>query len=206
MSTIIPLRYIGQCGECHEYELPDVVYTGEFIFTKSDKDEVTLILNCNDSNIAEKSTNESQVTLWTGSSFRARQSKCTPVTLVVKGQVHCLFAFIKLNEKLGKQTDMALHSDRGTSKCRWIPSAHSHILTFESKLPSNPVNDSQLVTVNYTNYRGETADRKVLPINIQFKSNEFHKEKQWLMSVYDVERGVHREFAMKDIHSFLPCQ
>jgi predicted DNA-binding transcriptional regulator YafY len=58
----------------------------------------------------------------------------------------------------------------------------------------------QAVTILYTNYRGETAHRKIIPTGkIWFGSTEWHPEKQWLLDAHDVEKGALRNFAMKDI-------
>lgn len=61
---------------------------------------------------------------------------------------------------------------------------------------------SKIVILDYTNYRGERSMRRVEPINIEFTSNEWHPEAQWLMTAWDVEKKAHRHFAMKDIHSW----
>ena len=54
------------------------------------------------------------------------------------------------------------------------------------------------VTMTYTNYRGETSVRNVTPITIDFGTSEWHQDPQWLMSAYDNNKGVHREFALRD--------
>lgn len=59
------------------------------------------------------------------------------------------------------------------------------------------------VLIDYTNYRGERAKRIIAPRYCYFGATEFHKEKQWLLSGVDIEKGP-RTFAMKDIHSWMP--
>jgi hypothetical protein len=59
-----------------------------------------------------------------------------------------------------------------------------------------------IVVVNYTNYRGETQDRKIRPIRIWFGSTQWHPTEQWLMDAIDLERNVQRTFAMCDIHNW----
>lgn len=56
------------------------------------------------------------------------------------------------------------------------------------------------VNVYYTNYRGETASRRILPLRIWFGSNEWHIEPQWLLDAVDIEKGSERTFAMSMIH------
>ena len=58
------------------------------------------------------------------------------------------------------------------------------------------------VRILYTNWRGETAVRRILPKEIIFSSNEWHKEKQWLLIAQDLDKEAERSFAMKDIRSW----
>ncbi len=54
----------------------------------------------------------------------------------------------------------------------------------------------------YRNYKGIISDRKVIPLCIHFGSNKYHKEKQWLIDGFDLDKQEHRVFAMNDIISF----
>jgi hypothetical protein len=53
--------------------------------------------------------------------------------------------------------------------------------------------------VAYTNYRGETAVRAILPKSVWFGSTEWHPEPQWFLTAYDVDKGADRDFALKDL-------
>jgi hypothetical protein len=53
--------------------------------------------------------------------------------------------------------------------------------------------------VTYTNYRGETSEREILPTDIQFKPTEWHPEPQWILGAYDFLKSAHREFALRDM-------
>ncbi len=55
------------------------------------------------------------------------------------------------------------------------------------------------IKVLYTNWRGETAERLIVPMKIYFGSTEYYKEEQWLLQVWDVERGAQRVYALKEI-------
>ena len=55
------------------------------------------------------------------------------------------------------------------------------------------------VRVVYTNWRGETAERVIQPIEIYWGKTEWHPEEQWLLKVWDVDRAAERCYAMKDI-------
>lgn len=51
----------------------------------------------------------------------------------------------------------------------------------------------------YTNYRGETATRLIVPRRLWFGSTEWHPEAQWLLDALDVEKNEQRSFAVADI-------
>jgi len=55
------------------------------------------------------------------------------------------------------------------------------------------------IKVQYTNYRGETAIRTIIPSRVFWGATEYHPEEQWLLEVYDVERKATRIYALKDI-------
>ena len=57
----------------------------------------------------------------------------------------------------------------------------------------------QVVSLVYTNYRGETAVRQVLPKRIWFGKTDWHPEEQWLLDAFDIEKQADRSFAIKDI-------
>ncbi len=55
----------------------------------------------------------------------------------------------------------------------------------------------------YKNYRGETSDRSVLPMNIKFGRSKHHPNKdQWLLEAMDIDKKAVRLFAMRDIIKF----
>jgi len=62
------------------------------------------------------------------------------------------------------------------------------------------------VLLDYTNYRGERAIRRVIPQAFGWFKTEFHPEDQWMMRAYDLDKKVDRIYAMKDIHSWKPEQ
>lgn len=64
---------------------------------------------------------------------------------------------------------------------------------------------NDLVTIDYTNYRGERGIRRIKPMRIEFRSSHWHPEPQWLLIAIDMrqeQHGMVREFAMAQIHSF----
>lgn len=53
--------------------------------------------------------------------------------------------------------------------------------------------------ITYTNWRGETRERRVLPKRVFYGSNEWHPDPQWLMEALDCETLMLRTFAMQDM-------
>lgn len=56
----------------------------------------------------------------------------------------------------------------------------------------------------YCNHRGEIARRRVWPYGIYWGQTDWHPEPQWLLQAYDLDKGVERDFAMKDM-TFAPA-
>lgn len=54
------------------------------------------------------------------------------------------------------------------------------------------------LTFQYTNYKGETRVRTITPERVFWGSNEFHPERQWLLSAFEEGKGQ-RTFALKDV-------
>lgn len=59
--------------------------------------------------------------------------------------------------------------------------------------------DKRVVTIRYTNYRGETADRRIIPSGLRFATTDWHPEEQWILDAFDLDRNADRSFAMADI-------
>ena len=61
------------------------------------------------------------------------------------------------------------------------------------------------IVIEYTNHRDEFSRRSIQPISISFGANEWHKEAQWLLKAFDLDKQQIRYFAMKDISSWKPA-
>lgn len=59
----------------------------------------------------------------------------------------------------------------------------------------------QVIRLTYTNHRGETSERTIIPRSIRFGSTEWHREPQWLLLAFDASKNADREFALKDFGS-----
>lgn len=64
------------------------------------------------------------------------------------------------------------------------------------------MNENKIITMVYTNYKGKTSVRTVIPEEIYFGHTDWHPEDQWLMKAYDMDKQDERIFAMKDIRSW----
>ncbi|OIO49647.1 MAG: hypothetical protein CO042_02540 [Parcubacteria group bacterium CG_4_9_14_0_2_um_filter_41_8] len=59
--------------------------------------------------------------------------------------------------------------------------------------------DNKEIKILYTNWKGETTIRRIIPKKIVFESNEWHKEEQWCLRAHDCDKDTERTFACKDI-------
>lgn len=73
----------------------------------------------------------------------------------------------------------------------------------ENKGSENGFDLRKAVGIVYTNYRGETARRKIIPQRLWFGATQWHPDEQWLLDAIDVEKKAPRSFALRDIKSYL---
>lgn len=64
---------------------------------------------------------------------------------------------------------------------------------------TEPIPSQQQVRIRYTNHRGETAVRTIIPARLEFAANVWHQTPQWLLHAWDVEKDAARTFALKDV-------
>ena len=64
-------------------------------------------------------------------------------------------------------------------------------------------NEKKIVKILYKNWKNITSYRKIIPLSIDFQSNEWHKEEQWILNAFDVEKQDNRGFAIKDIKEWI---
>lgn len=62
-----------------------------------------------------------------------------------------------------------------------------------------PIRIGNWIEFDYVNWRGERSHRRVEVDGFYFGSTEYHKEDQWLLKAYDIDRQEDRIFAMKDM-------
>jgi len=64
--------------------------------------------------------------------------------------------------------------------------------------------ESQQVTFTYTNWKGETKQRRAVMQSLYWGSNDYHKESQWLVEGYDMDKEAVRTYALRDISDVRP--
>lgn len=62
--------------------------------------------------------------------------------------------------------------------------------------------DGEPVYFVYTNWKGATADRTVLPLYLWYGESEWHQGEQWFLHAVDCSKAAERDFAMKDVRSW----
>ena len=60
-----------------------------------------------------------------------------------------------------------------------------------------------VIKVLYKNWRGKVSERNIFPLSIFYGKTEFHKEEQWLMKVYDLDKKDYRVYSLKDIQEWI---
>lgn len=98
-------------------------------------------------------------------------------------------------------SDMEDHEERREREAKGIPlgkpTRYAH-----TKGPGmntrEPVREpSQIITFVYRNWKGEIRERRVVPINIEFRADSYHKPAQWLLHAIDMDKGARRTFSFE---------
>lgn len=61
------------------------------------------------------------------------------------------------------------------------------------------VQPSNVITFQYTNYKGVVSSRNATVIGLHYGSTEYHPETQWLLEGFDLDKNVIRVYALKDM-------
>jgi len=66
--------------------------------------------------------------------------------------------------------------------------------------------ETEAVVIDYTNWKGNRRFRRIVPKpnGLEFRSNQFHPTKQWLLEAFDLDDREYRSFALSSIHSWTP--
>ncbi len=63
--------------------------------------------------------------------------------------------------------------------------------------------ESIAIKVLYTNWKGETDQRRIIPLSVKYGKTEYHPEGQWLMEVWDVDKKAYRIYAFAGIKKWI---
>ena len=66
----------------------------------------------------------------------------------------------------------------------------------------NNNDDKKKVKILYSNHRGETGIREIIPYEIIFKSTDYHPKVQWLLRAFALDRKAERYFALSQIEAW----
>ncbi|MCL2211370.1 MAG: hypothetical protein FWB95_05555 [Treponema sp.] len=61
----------------------------------------------------------------------------------------------------------------------------------------------QTVKILYKNYKNEVGYRTIIPKSIDFTATEWHKEEQWILTAFDLDKNADRGFAIADIKEWI---
>ena len=84
----------------------------------------------------------------------------------------------------------------GETPCPCIDARKANIAA--QAITPAPQPEGEPVTLTYTNWRGETAQRTITPKRIWWGATDWHPEPQWLLTAFDAEKQADRDFALKD--------
>lgn len=89
-----------------------------------------------------------------------------------------------------------VYSDYGTAVSESVKIQYQNAVAEELRL--SIANDALHVTIEYTNYKGVTATRRIIPKKLWFGATEYHPQEQWLLRAYDLDKSAYRDFALVD--------
>lgn len=61
---------------------------------------------------------------------------------------------------------------------------------------------NEINRIEYTNWKGTTRKRSIIPLELEYGKTKFHPEEQWLVKAVDCEDRQIKFFALKDM---IPC-
>lgn len=60
--------------------------------------------------------------------------------------------------------------------------------------------DDGIIRVDYTNWRGERAQRRITPVKVWYGKTEWHPTPTILLEAYDHGKREYRDFKVTDFH------
>lgn len=213
MCSVPPIIYISVRPERHSYKL--ISESNRFCMNIPGRNILSEVDYCGNTSGAftdkSKACNFDLITLADGYPKAIQQCKhhlfCDVVSRIELGSHDVFIAEVKF-----EFIDEDCYSDNHSFNYEAIePIAYcrkdyysltERIGTYGKEKEAAVMNEKEIVTILYTNYKGKTALRKIIPKNITFAHNEWHTEDQWLMTAFDLEKAADRTFAMKDIKAW----
>lgn len=63
------------------------------------------------------------------------------------------------------------------------------------------IKPNDIISFTYKNWQGKVGLRKAVVKKLQFGSNDYHKEDQFLLLCFDLDKNEYRTFALKDVQT-----
>lgn len=64
------------------------------------------------------------------------------------------------------------------------------------------ISKKKAVKIIYTNYKGITSKRNIIPQKIWYGKSAYHSQEQWFLEAYDIDKEDKRDFAIIDIKNW----
>lgn len=80
----------------------------------------------------------------------------------------------------------------------------AHRNTPSPEFQLSPVGRTHQLTIDYTNHQGKRTVRRVTAMTIWRGVSEYHEGAQLFLHAYDIDRMAERDFAIVDIHRWVP--
>lgn len=70
-------------------------------------------------------------------------------------------------------------------------------------MTESEVDPSKAISFVYTNYAGVTEIRRLVPVKLEWGSNQYHPEPGWLLYAWCLDKKAMRTFAWSGIRALL---
>lgn len=109
-----------------------------------------------------------------------------------------------VGQPIRRALDMGAHDELTPEQVTAATAAAGRPNPHDPTTPEAATYRRQQVTIDYTNWKGERALRRIQPRALRWGQTPYHPEPQFLLRAWDLEKGAMREFALKDIHTWAP--
>lgn len=113
-----------------------------------------------------------------------------------------ILMYLKGYRDARRETDSEVH----TKQCHRIYELELKLDDVMNTAPSvlrvEGATERAIVTIRYTNHRGKTAWRRIVPQAIRFADTVWHPGFQWVLDAIDVDKNKPRVFALSGVQQW----